>query len=462
MDLEEQIARITNPQNFTKLCNTVFTAEYDNDFQVIDGTRGDEGNDGYISSEKRVFAIYCPIKPEKKTDRDFEDKIASDLKKAASLRNNDTLPVERWTFVTPRKLSANVIAFMYKVASEYRLTASHLESTYLSGILYKHEHLIQKFPYLQIPRLEGLIQQLMSRFESRDKKSSEQTSDPCQIKPDGLPSDDLSRVIQIRSQVQTATSKSELRSIFYKTADVCAKLNVICGLIQWFDPVEDKPADMVEWCNIGIGLAMTQGDRPIKAYFLGHKGEHLSMQWSYEDMQFAMAARIANINGVQIHTEEERKHTIEKLRAIDHQAETAFNEALEIARDLTNVNLYAEVLLCIGVSSGIRFMDYNLFGMLAEAQREKALAKRSLLGALRIYSETGQELNKAYAMHNLANQLRFFGEREEALRLEHEVIAIATRHNNASLLQAAEGLRETLITGKIPNYAGGERRSRKK
>ncbi|MCG2659498.1 MAG: tetratricopeptide repeat protein [Kiritimatiellae bacterium] len=462
MDLEEQIARITNPQDFTKLCNTVFTAEYDNNFQVIDGTRGDEGNDGYISSEKRVLAIYCPIKPDKKTDRDFEVKIASDLKKAASLRNNDTLPVECWTFVTPRKLPASIITFMHKRASEYGLTANHLESTYLSGVLYKHEHLIQKFPYLQISRLEGLIRQWMSRFESRDKNASEQTSDPSQVKPDGLPSDDLSRVIQIRSQAQTASSKSELRTIFYKTGDIYAKLNVICGLIQWFDPVEDKPVDMVEWCNIGIGLAMTQEDRPIKAYFLGHKGEHLSMQWSYEDMQFAMAARVTNIIGIQIHIEEERKHTIERLRAIDHQAETAFNEALEIARDLTNVNLYAEVLLCIGVSSGLRFMDYNLFGMLAEAQREKALAKRSLLGALRIYSETGQELNKAYAMHNLANQLRFFGESEEALRLENEVIAIARKYNNASLLQAAEGLRETLITGKIPNYAIGERQPRKK
>jgi hypothetical protein len=61
MTLDEQIAQITNPQEFTRLCNAIFTEKYGHDFQVIDGTRGDEGNDGYVISEKRVIAIYCPI-----------------------------------------------------------------------------------------------------------------------------------------------------------------------------------------------------------------------------------------------------------------------------------------------------------------------------------------------------------------------------------------------------------------
>src|SRR5271157_2660301 len=109
MNLDDQIAQITDPQEFTRLCNTIFTEKYGPDFQIIDGTRSDEGNDGYIISEKRVLAIYCPIKPERRTDSDYLQKIRSDIKKAQALRDSGKLEVENWTFITPRKLSNDVI-----------------------------------------------------------------------------------------------------------------------------------------------------------------------------------------------------------------------------------------------------------------------------------------------------------------------------------------------------------------
>ncbi len=88
MSLEDQIAQIVNPQEFTRLCNTIFTVLYGEDYQVIDGTRADGGNDGYVRSEERIIAIHCPIKPERKTDKDYIEKIRSDLKKAAKLNES--------------------------------------------------------------------------------------------------------------------------------------------------------------------------------------------------------------------------------------------------------------------------------------------------------------------------------------------------------------------------------------
>ena len=105
MNLEDQIAQIANPQEFTRLCNAILTAEYGADFQVIDGTRSDEGNDGYVISEKRIIAMYCPLKPERKKDSDFTGKIKSDLEKVVVLQNTRKYDIERWTFMTPRKLS---------------------------------------------------------------------------------------------------------------------------------------------------------------------------------------------------------------------------------------------------------------------------------------------------------------------------------------------------------------------
>jgi len=125
--IEDQIAIMINPQEFTRLCNSIFTCGYGDDFQVIDGTRSDEGNDGYVRSEKRILAIYCPIKPEKKTDSDYLEKIKGDMQKAASLRDTDKFKIERWTFVTPRKLSSNIIAKMEQLGTTHGFVVNQLE-----------------------------------------------------------------------------------------------------------------------------------------------------------------------------------------------------------------------------------------------------------------------------------------------------------------------------------------------
>ena len=63
MSLEERIAEAVDPTVFVRLCNAVLQSEHDHAFQVIDGTRGDDGNDGWLESQRRMFAIYCPVKP---------------------------------------------------------------------------------------------------------------------------------------------------------------------------------------------------------------------------------------------------------------------------------------------------------------------------------------------------------------------------------------------------------------
>ncbi len=65
MELEQQIRQLNNPQEFTEICNTLLTEKYGDDFQIIDGTRSDHGNDGYVESEKRIFCYALPDKTRK-------------------------------------------------------------------------------------------------------------------------------------------------------------------------------------------------------------------------------------------------------------------------------------------------------------------------------------------------------------------------------------------------------------
>jgi len=72
------------------------TEKYGHQFQIIDSTRSDDGNDGYVISEKRILAMYCPIKPERKTDSDYLKKIRSDIAKAQSLSDSGAYDIENW------------------------------------------------------------------------------------------------------------------------------------------------------------------------------------------------------------------------------------------------------------------------------------------------------------------------------------------------------------------------------
>jgi hypothetical protein len=59
VSLEAQISLMTVPQEFIRLCNAVLIAEHGDDFLPIDDDRGDRGNDGYLKSQRRMFAGHC-------------------------------------------------------------------------------------------------------------------------------------------------------------------------------------------------------------------------------------------------------------------------------------------------------------------------------------------------------------------------------------------------------------------
>src|SRR5690242_2425482 len=78
MSLDEMVSQMVDQHEFVRLVNAVHVDMYPQDYQVIDGTRGDNGNDGYVASERRMIAIYCPVKPEQRRDSDYRTKIESD------------------------------------------------------------------------------------------------------------------------------------------------------------------------------------------------------------------------------------------------------------------------------------------------------------------------------------------------------------------------------------------------
>jgi hypothetical protein len=465
-DLEEQIAQITNPDDFVKLCNSLLTAEYGTDFQVIDGTQGDEGNDGYLTSKQQLFAIYCPKKPERRTDKDYSEKIASDLVKAAKLHEAGRFPIRTWTFVTPRKLSVGVIAKMNEIAASLPFAAGHVESTFLSNLLYKHHHLLPKFPDLSMPLLGEMLEEVLRRLpENPPQRETQATpaAPPVVELPEGTPqSPDYHRVLQIRMAEQQDTSKSELRTIYYASTDPAAQINAVLGLLQWWDPVEDKTEEMVEWCEQGIALARRLGAATIEAFLYAQKGTLLSHSWVMVDLQTWYRIKASNLTGVTLISPDEKRAKENLLTTLERGFTEAFNKALALCQESNSVKAWGEVLMSIGNAAGPRAIHLRHFGFNDHADADERLCRRSLLAAKDIYAEHGNEIAATYAIFNLANQLHSFGEKQESQTLAEKALDVARRHGDFRLEQVASQLLETLRTGHTPDYLHGERRERKK
>ncbi len=463
MSLESQISQLDDSQEFVRLCNTVFTAKFGNDFQVIDGTRGDQGNDGYVNSEKRILAIYCPIKPEQRTDKDYLRKISSDLSKASSLKESGNYAIDNWTFVTPRKLSNNVIVEMRAIGAGYGIMANHVDATYLAIELTNYPTLIEEFPQLHLPQIDAKLTEILkalSRGDAaiggmQDSKLSDGHVYGSIEESDG----DFARVITLRESLPSSDLKAELRGFVYESTDKVVQINALIGVLELYDPLIDDFDDVITMCDLGIRIAVDNLDDPtIKAYFLAQKGFIVSYQYSELSSQVGGQIAMGNAVGIQLLSSQEFKKTGDRLKQLQREFSDAFSEALEIVQSRGDAKGLADILVFVGNAAGMRYIHENSFGYDTQASADKRICKTALLAAKDICSQLGYEWGLINTMFNLANQIRFFGEEQEALQLAVKVVDWAASNNDQILLAKANALKDTLETGVIPDYMAGETR----
>jgi hypothetical protein len=238
---------MVDPHEFARLVNAVHTDMYPRDFQVIDGSRGDNGNDGYVASQRRMLAIYCPIKPEQRRDADFRKKIDDDLGKAVFLRDRGSYEIAQWTFVTPRKLSDDVIAWMRQKGVETGIEVHHLEATFLAGQLQQRRHLLSEFPQLQQVQVQEKLEEILSHL--RPRAGGHDDAQPAPVapgRPDATaPVDGAARerLVHLRGGYPSAEGKSELKALIYSTIDPVAELDAIHLLMRWWAVQDDDLAE---------------------------------------------------------------------------------------------------------------------------------------------------------------------------------------------------------------------------
>ena len=161
----DRISKIESPDSFTDLCNSIFAEEFF-DFQVVDDSGGDAGNDGYSEEEKILFQYYCPRKQLKVTDTKLKTKIKKDLGKTKKLIESEKYDIKKWVFVTPMSLRENVQTFIREEAGKIGLDGISWSEVKLSNLLEKHDFLKSKFPNLSSPDIMKEMKRISTGVES--------------------------------------------------------------------------------------------------------------------------------------------------------------------------------------------------------------------------------------------------------------------------------------------------------
>ncbi|GAA2843459.1 hypothetical protein [Nonomuraea rubra] len=167
MNLQAQIELITNPQDFVRLCNAVLQAEHGDDFLPIDDDRADRGNDGFLKSERRMFAAHCFKRAQNRSiDAEIRTKMAGDLKKAIQLKQDRAWDINRWTFLSNYPMPEHIAASMVQAGNAAGIEVSWRGPEYFADRLQRFKGLRELFPNLMANEVAEKLDDVMRRLDS--------------------------------------------------------------------------------------------------------------------------------------------------------------------------------------------------------------------------------------------------------------------------------------------------------
>jgi hypothetical protein len=165
---------MTVPQAFTRLCNAVLIAEHLDDFLPIDE---DRGNDGYLKSEKRMFAVHCFRRGQNKAlDTPIRTKMVGDLGKAIALKRAGIWDVEAWTFLSNYPISDTIGAQLVAFGCDAGIDVSWRGPDYLANALQNHTEVVARFPALQVNALAAQLAEIQEMLGAKAEAGDEEAT----------------------------------------------------------------------------------------------------------------------------------------------------------------------------------------------------------------------------------------------------------------------------------------------
>lgn len=136
MNLANQISLINNSQDLMRLCIAALTADYGDDFLPIADDRADGGNDGYLKSEAKLFAVHCFKRLQNQSiENEILTKMMSDFRKALKLRSEGKWEIRSWTFLTNYPISEEIARKVIQLGEASSIEVSWRGPEYFADVL---------------------------------------------------------------------------------------------------------------------------------------------------------------------------------------------------------------------------------------------------------------------------------------------------------------------------------------
>lgn len=443
-----RIRDIDNPETFQRLCHALLVAEYGMDFQVVDDSGGDAGNDGYLRSQATLFAIYCPEKTIN-TSR-LKSKIKGDLNKAVKLRDEKSYEIKKWVFVTPYELREPLQRFVRDEAKDEDLVGLCMAEQHLQDMFLRHKYLHDKFPDLISPSVvAGLAEVKEGLDDLRDEihKVSVEGSVKSRISstmPDFYPSEEFLVAQELLFSIDARKGLEQLERLRLEAKSDLERLHATILIIQSLNKAVD--IDRLEQLTIE---ALAQAEQ--LNYYVAIVGMKSELGWILNtryidlDMETYYRGLMSYTIGFPFLTEEERKNIETKLHALFADSKKVFDEALTLAQNKGLYREFALSLLLYANAATQRIIFYQKIPSLSERVRlDKQAVLKSYETSIRIAVGLSDAYLLAQIYHNYANDIRMFGELDQARTYSKYAKDIAKKNGFKDIIIMSDELKKII------------------
>ncbi len=413
-----RIRDIDNPETFQRFCQALLAAEYGKDFQVVDDSGGDAGNDGYLPFQKTLFAIYCPEK--KLTPERLRAKIVKDLDKTVKLRDDRGYEIHTWIFITPMDLREPMQRFVRNEAKARELVGLCMGEQHLQDLFLKHEHLHDKFTELASPRIFDALAELKKGIEGvRDdlrRITEEESAEPhvSRPMPTFSPSENFLQAQELLSAGRTEEGFAILEKLRLEDRDLRERLYATMLIVESLN--RPLHLDRIhQLAKEALQLAEEVQDHVAIAAMKSQIGWGLNERYVALDMDTYYMVLATSRIGIPFISEQQIADAQRKLESLERDSETHFAEAIELAREKRLYRILAFILCQYANAATNRINFYqHVPSLMGRVLREKEAVFARYETAIRIAVALSDAYLLAQCYHNYANDLRMFGELELA------------------------------------------------
>ncbi|MEK7525964.1 MAG: hypothetical protein AAB546_00595 [Patescibacteria group bacterium] len=446
-----KLTDFTSPKEFQDFCDTLFHAVFAS-FQSFDDSGGDLGMDGYVP-DKKIFAIYFPDR-DKLTKKNYKAKIKSDLTTISKTIEERKLKAKDWIFVTPLDLPTDVVLFLREEVSKYKLEGTSYGARKLTQLLSENPKIMSQYPNLAVPDIKEDTQKIKTIVSETDKNvvaimkklgiENEGKQKPIISSIDVLDDENIKKSFEHwqKAEMKEAYKYAETA---YHNARGHVKLQAIINMILSTDQQVQKTGYFIALCKEGIELANQLGDLSSSAILKGHKAYLIHHKMFEASMALYAETRYRQI-GYGLMGSDEIQRLSETVKQSSREADVLVREAQEEAIKAKNWDALAHVKVTIGNAAGLSYFLTKEMGL--DTGEIEHYSTKNLLEAKDLYEQLGDKEGVSNSLHNLANNLRFFGDLERSKEYSKQAWDIAKEIGYKELEVKAKELFEDRLGGK--------------